>query len=213
MSVDSAFQRLRDANPVPEPAALRERRIDAAVFHAATQQRSREMQTENEPITIEKRREPPRWKWMPALVTAVVLIVAGASFLLVRGGGSDVAGGGPDVSPESLLDAFIEAWDDQDVERAVGLFTEDAEFDPGTGSGSPVAQGQEEMRVLFRSAMEDFRFVEAYDLQQDGDLVRFNTRLMARGGTEEECQRNQLVVDNGKIGSWVVTVLSTSPCP
>ena len=79
MSVDIAFQRLRDANPVPEPAALRERRVEAAVFLTGTEQRSRDMETADRPTAIKKK--PLGWKWIPALVTAAVVIIAGASLL------------------------------------------------------------------------------------------------------------------------------------
>ena len=33
MSIEAAFQQLVDANPVPEPAALRERPVEPRVFH------------------------------------------------------------------------------------------------------------------------------------------------------------------------------------
>ena len=46
MSVDTAFQRLRDANPVTDPAALRKEAIDAAVFVTKTRQGSIDMQTQ-----------------------------------------------------------------------------------------------------------------------------------------------------------------------
>ncbi len=48
MSVDTAFARLRDANPVPEPARLRDKSQDLNALLAATRQRSMEMDTELE---------------------------------------------------------------------------------------------------------------------------------------------------------------------
>lgn len=92
MSIETAFQRLRDANPVPEPAALRERRVDPSVFLATTQQRSREMQTERQPLTTSKSPTPPSRKWMAALAAFVVVVLIGGSILLFSGGSSpDVA--------------------------------------------------------------------------------------------------------------------------
>ncbi len=123
MSGTSAFQRLRDANPVPDPAALRERPVDSSVFLAATQQRSMEMQTEHEAIKTKKAPTRSRRNWMPALVAAVVVIIAGASVLMfTRDAGPDVA----DAEPEAIARRFIDARDTWDGEAALALFAPDA---------------------------------------------------------------------------------------
>ena len=130
MLVDAAFQRLRDANPVPHPAALRERPIDASVFLVATQQRSREMQTKHEPIQTET--APPRRRrrnWIPAVVAAVVvMILAGASVVVFTGDTEPDVAGGP-ASPVEIATAFIEARDAWDGEAARALVADDALID------------------------------------------------------------------------------------
>lgn len=207
MSVDLAFQRLREVNPVPDPSSIRKGDLDAVRFLTSTQERSKEMKA-IKPTERGKRQYAPRRGVVVALAVFATVILVGVGLWALPLGGGD---GDAAADPAALLDAFITAWEDQDVEGAVALFTADAEFDPEPGS--PGVTGHEEMRTLFEDAMPDFRFVEAYDLQQEGELVTFDTRLMARDGTDEECQRNELTVDSGKIGSWTVTVLSLFPCP
>ena len=78
MSADTAFRQLRDANPVRDPAALRERRQDPAAFLATTQQRSTAMETQARPI-IEQAEAPRgsrRPRPGPALAGAAIMIVA-----------------------------------------------------------------------------------------------------------------------------------------
>ena len=129
MLVDAAFQRLRDANPVPHPAALRERPIDASVFLVATQQRSREMQTKHEPIQTETAPPRRRRNWIPAVVAAVVvMILAGASVVVFTGDTEPDVAGGP-ASPVEIATAFIEARDAWDGEAARALVADDALID------------------------------------------------------------------------------------
>lgn len=208
MSADLAFQRLREVNPVPDPSSIRKGDLDAVRFLTSTQERSKDMKA-IKPTEKERRQHARRRRGVVvalAVFATVILVGVGIWALPLGGSDGDVA-----ADPESLLDDFIAAWEDQDVEGAVALFTADAEFDPEPGS--PGVTGHEEMRALFAEAMPDFRFAEAYDLQRDGDLLTFNTRLMARDAADEECQRNELTVDSGKIGSWTVTVISFFPCP
>ena len=87
MQIDTAFQRLRDANPVPDPAALRERRVESDVFLAATQQRSAKMQTQVKPVAMEPAPKPPnRRRWVPIAAAAVVAAVIAIPVLLSSGG-------------------------------------------------------------------------------------------------------------------------------
>ncbi|MBT8203017.1 MAG: hypothetical protein HKN74_01620 [Acidimicrobiia bacterium] len=74
MSVDTAFRRLQEANPVPDPAVLREHRQTPAAFLATTQRRSEEMQTQDKP-TLEQtdHQNTTRRRWLvPALVGAAL---------------------------------------------------------------------------------------------------------------------------------------------
>ena len=128
MPVDAAFQRLRDANPVPHPAALRERPIDASVFLVATQQRSREMQTDHEPIRTKTAPTLRRRNWIPAVVAAVVVILAGGSVLLFTGDTEPGVAGGR-ASPVDIARTFIEARDAWDGEAARSLVADDALID------------------------------------------------------------------------------------
>lgn len=72
MSIDTAMQRLRDANPVPDPAALRKLPVETGVLLTATQQRSNEMQPRPEPFTNQKAPTSQRRKWIPELAAAAV---------------------------------------------------------------------------------------------------------------------------------------------
>jgi len=97
MSADTAFRQLREANPVPDPTTLRERRQDPAAFLAMTQQRSRDMQTQEKPAGIKQLEPPksPRRRWLiPVLAgaTAVILAIVG---VIVLFSGDDQ----PDVAP------------------------------------------------------------------------------------------------------------------
>jgi hypothetical protein len=74
MSVDTAFQRLRDANPVPEPALLRTQSHDSAVLLAATRQRSTVMQTQEETINQKGQESPSRRLLIGLGVAAAVLL-------------------------------------------------------------------------------------------------------------------------------------------
>ena len=121
MSVDTAFARLRDANPVPEPARLRDKYQDLNALLAATRQRSMEMDTELEIVETQKTATPMWRKALPALVAAAVAILIGAAvLLLVRDTEPDVAD-----TPQGMAVLFIEG----DAETAVKLLATDAVFE------------------------------------------------------------------------------------
>jgi hypothetical protein len=87
MSIDTAMERLRAANPAPDTRLLRDESDDLTALLAATWQRSTNMQTKQptnqEPVNHQKTRG-----WVIALAAAaVVLVVVGiASFLSTRQG-------------------------------------------------------------------------------------------------------------------------------
>ena len=89
MSLESSFQQLREANPVPDPALLTDGSTDSAGLLAAAMQRSTDMQTQ-EPIRTETPPPAPR-PWLIAAAAFVVVIVIGALLVIPNlGGSSDV---------------------------------------------------------------------------------------------------------------------------
>jgi glutamine transport system substrate-binding protein len=101
MSVDTAFRQLRDANPVTNPAALREHRQDAAAFLKSTQQRSGRMQTQDKPLTVEPPPRSPRRRWLiPALAGAALAIAAIVVVTVLTGGQTQPA---PFIAPGTTL--------------------------------------------------------------------------------------------------------------
>lgn len=123
MSIDTAFARLRDANPVPEPARLRDRSQDLSALLAATRQRSMEMGTEIKPLDTYETPTPMWRKAMPALVAAAVAIVVGAAVLLLaRNSEPDVA-----ETPQGIAELLIEG----DADTAVEVLATDAVVDHG----------------------------------------------------------------------------------
>lgn len=80
MSVETAFQRLREANPVPDPALLTDRSADFGALLTATMQRSAEMQT-HELTRTETPQPPSRRPWLIAVTAAAAVILIG--FLLI----------------------------------------------------------------------------------------------------------------------------------
>ena len=99
MSVDTAFTRLRDANPVPEPGWLRDESQDLGALLTTTRQRSMDMSKEPEPLETQKPPTPIWRKAMPALVAAAVVILVAAGFLLLaRNDEPEVAGSAVPIS-------------------------------------------------------------------------------------------------------------------
>ena len=76
MSADTAFQRLRDSNPVPEPALLRKQSHDSAILLAASRQMSTEMQTQEEINNQTKHGPRPRRLLIGIGVAAAALVAA-----------------------------------------------------------------------------------------------------------------------------------------
>lgn len=90
MSLETSFQQLREANPVPDPALLTDGSADFAVLLAATRQRSIDMQTQ-EPTRTETPQPPSRRPW-PIAVAGFAAVVVIAALLVAPnlGGSSDV---------------------------------------------------------------------------------------------------------------------------
>jgi hypothetical protein len=119
MSIDTAFVRLREANPVPEPANLRGTSDDVGALLATTRQRSLEMQTEIE--AHEAKKMPKRgWGRVVPIVASVavlaILAIVVANF--VADPERDTAS-----NEEELAVVFIEG----DAETAVALLAADVQ--------------------------------------------------------------------------------------
>lgn len=132
MSIDTAFRQLRDANPVPTPGLLRERRPDPAAFLATTQQRSRLMQTQQRPeVQAAPPLEPKRGRLIAAAVAAVVAAVAiGAVALIINQDDGDPVTVNPDAARVAAAigtsETFLAAINSGDVDRLVEMSNPEA---------------------------------------------------------------------------------------
>jgi hypothetical protein len=91
MSVDTAMERLRTANPAPDTRLLRDESEDLTALLTATWQRSTNMQTQ-QPQKVEPTKDRNPRGWLVALTAAaVVLVVAGVISLLSTGDGAEPA--------------------------------------------------------------------------------------------------------------------------
>jgi hypothetical protein len=100
MSVETAFQQLREANPVPDPALLIDASTDLAGLLATTTQRSAEMQTEEltRPKSPQQRTDRP---WLLAASAAAAVLVIGAVIAISTLGGSPDVAENPPVTTTS----------------------------------------------------------------------------------------------------------------
>lgn len=90
MSVDSAFQRLRQANPVPRPALLKEQSRNLAVQLATVRQRSTEMLTKEVAPPVLKK-SPVRRNWVTAVAAGMAVLIVGFGLFLASRSYPDVA--------------------------------------------------------------------------------------------------------------------------
>jgi len=91
MSVDTAMERLRTANPAPDTRLLRDESEDLTALLTATWQRSTNMQTQ-QPQKVEPTKERKSRGWLVAVAAAaLVLLVVGAISLLATSDGSEPA--------------------------------------------------------------------------------------------------------------------------
>ena len=83
MSIDTSFQQLREANPVPNPTLLTNVAEDLTGLLDASKQRSTEMQTQ-ERTTTEIRPPRVRRPWVIALAAATVLVMVGLAAVIAN---------------------------------------------------------------------------------------------------------------------------------
>ena len=109
MSIDTAIQRLRDANPAPEPGQLIRESDDLIALLNETWQRSTNMQTQT-PQKLEPEGRESNRGWLIALaVAAGIIFVVGALALLPMTQGSDVVDESPNTTIPVVVDPETEA--------------------------------------------------------------------------------------------------------
>jgi len=109
MSIDTAIQRLRDANPAPEPGQLIRESDDLTALLNETWQRSTNMQTQT-PQKVEPEGRETNRGWLIALsVAAGIIFVVGALALLPMTQGSDVVDESPNTTIPVVVDPETEA--------------------------------------------------------------------------------------------------------
>lgn len=84
MSIDTSFQQLREANPVPNPALLTDVAEDLTGLLDASKRRSTEMQTQERMTTETRRPARVRRPWVIALAAATVLAVIGLAAIIAN---------------------------------------------------------------------------------------------------------------------------------
>jgi hypothetical protein len=136
MSVDTAFRRLQEANPVPRPATLRERDTDLSVLLTATLERSTDMQTKQPDIEPKEKKARGR-VWEMTWVTALIVLSVGLANFASSRPDLDVAATPPETAHPALVAAqgFFSALSDGDLESAVALLTPDLAEDPVVTNG------------------------------------------------------------------------------
>ena len=83
MSIDTSFQQLREANPVPNPALLTDVAEDLTGLLDASKRRSTDMQTQ-ERTTIETNPTRVRRPWVIALAAATALVMIGLAAVIAN---------------------------------------------------------------------------------------------------------------------------------
>jgi hypothetical protein len=149
MSEHVILKRLREANPVPDPASLREASPDDAILLTAIDERSRSMSTQQAPPippppTDLKRRRP----LLIAAAFAVVTILIGAAIVLgVNDEPEVVAPNDPvpttvvdGVDPRPLSAQWVDAMNQGDLEGALAVLSPEASCDLPIGSGETCQQ-------------------------------------------------------------------------
>ena len=120
MSADAAFEQLRRANPEPNPATLRQQLHHAAnPVPPVSVTRSNEMETQ----TIVQNQKPlrsPR-KWLPAIASGAVVLLAGIVFVVLSRDGGLFAS----PTPLQVAQSYMEARNAWDADAARSLLADD----------------------------------------------------------------------------------------
>lgn len=132
MRGDFAFERLREANPVPEPIRLDEAVTDRAALLTAITERKNEMQTqENDRVATRPPAGPRRWL-VAAAVAVVVLAAVSIIALLVRPDNTvatTIPSPETEANPIPILDEWVDAMNQGDLEGALAVLSPEASCD------------------------------------------------------------------------------------
>ena len=82
MSIETAMDRLRAANPAPDTRLLRDESDDLNVLLSTTWQRSTNVQTQ-QPQKIQEPQKPPRRGWLVAAAAFALVVIVGLGFGLI----------------------------------------------------------------------------------------------------------------------------------
>ena len=120
MSIDTAFERLRDANPVPRPELLLGESDDISVVRTPEPWRRDEMDTQTidrDPATTGAGR---KW-WLPAFAGAAVVAIVAIGMLISDDDEAPTAEG-----PVGVAEAFMTAFEEGDIAASSELLAPDA---------------------------------------------------------------------------------------
>ncbi len=123
MSVEAAFRQLQEANPVPEPGALRRQRRGAADFHAEAKRRSTTLQTQQIPRVATRPDESHRHsrRWAAALASGVGLLAVFVIFSGIGDRGLDTVAGEGVLTVDVLTDLDMSPFTDATGDVATGF--------------------------------------------------------------------------------------------
>ena len=136
MSSERAFERLRAADPVPQPLLAEELRADSDVLLSAITERMQTMQIQEEQYV---RTSPPQRPnvWLVAAAIALVVVAAVALANLANNSPEPVATTMATefvANPLPTLDQWAEAMNEGDLDGALALLSSEASCDLPTGS-------------------------------------------------------------------------------
>lgn len=207
-SVDQACEQLRRANPVPNPAALL-----TELAEAADTQRGRNPM--NTTITDAKKPTPTRRPrgWTVGLAAAAAVLILGVATVFLTTGGSPFAQGPNAVE---VAEAYIDARNDYDVDRARDLLAEDF-----TTTEAPYGhRGHETLDLVFQSWNDwgfEFTDVSCEEVSEGsgGHLVRcdylWNTDVTRAGGFSPTEANLQLLIQDGMIRRVIGSETGSEP--
>jgi hypothetical protein len=206
--IDQACEQLRRANPVPNPAALL-----AQLAEAADTQRGRNpMNT----TTRETKKPTPTGRprgWTIGLTAAIVVLILGVATVFLTTGESPFAG---EPSPVEVAEAYIDARNDYDVDRARNLLAEDF-----TTTEAPYGhRGHETLDLVFQSWNNwgfEFTDVNCEEVSEGngGHVVRcdylWNTDVTRAGGFPPSEANLRLLIQDGLIRRVSETETGSEP--
>lgn len=162
MSIDTAMERLRAANPAPDTRLLREESQDLSTLLSATWQRSTNMQTE-QPVKPPRADRPQRNGWLIAAAAFVVVLLVGVAVIaLGQQATDDPTDPAPDptttsttttiasVDNSSLAEEVIALWAANDTQGFWDWFAAD-----GTFEGSPAYESPAQNVAGFYMGLHD----------------------------------------------------------